>query len=59
MPLLIPALLLAGVGGAWWFSSSAGSAAGTAAGQGISDAAVIIGLAVAASVVIYTVKQTK
>jgi len=35
----------------------ASKTAGQAAGEGISDAAIIIGLAVAASIVVYTLKQ--
>ena len=58
MPLLIPALLLAGIGGAWWFSSSAGSSAGTAAGSGIGDAAVIVGIAAGVGIIIYAVHKS-
>jgi hypothetical protein len=58
MPLLIPALLIAGIGGTWWFSSSAGSAAGTAAGTGIGDAAVIVGIAAGVAIVIYAVHKS-
>ena len=54
MPLLLPAILIAGIGGAWWFSSSAG----TAAGNGIGDAATIVGIAVGVGIIIYAVHVT-
>ena len=43
------------VGGVVVYESA--KTAGQAAGEGISDAAIIIGLAVAASIVVYTLKQ--
>jgi len=59
MPLLflIPALA-AGVGGVWWFSSSAGQATGQAAGAGIGDAAVIVGIAAGVGIIIYAVHKS-
>lgn len=58
MPFLIPALLLAGVGGTWFFSSKAGTAAGTAAGQGAGDALVIVGIAAGVGIIIYAVHKS-
>ena len=58
MVFLIPALLVAGIGGTWFFSSSAGTAAGTAAGKGASDALVIVGIAAGVGIVIYAVHAT-
>ena len=56
MPFLIPLLLIgaAGVGGVWWFGSSAGQAAG----QGVGDAATIIGIAAGVGIIIYAVHVT-
>ena len=58
MPFLIPVLAIAGIGGAWWFGSSAGEAAGTAAGKGIGDAATIIGIAAGVGIIIYAVHRS-
>jgi hypothetical protein len=58
MPFLYPILAIAGVGGVWWFSSSSGSAAGTEAGKGISDAVVIVGIATGVAILIYAVHKS-
>ena len=49
---------LAAIGGTWAFSSSAGNALGTAAGNGIGDAAVIVGIAAGVGILIYTVHKS-
>ncbi len=44
--------------GTWAFSSSAGNALGTAAGNGIGDAAVILSIAAGVGILIYTVHKS-
>jgi len=59
MPYLIGGgiFVLAGIG-AWAFSSSAGTAAGTQAGSGLKDGLTIIGIASAVGIIIYAVHKS-
>lgn len=59
MWILIPIIGTGLLGvGAWAFSSSAGQATGQAAGSGIGDAAVIVGIAAGVGIIIYSVHKS-
>jgi hypothetical protein len=58
MPWLYPALLVAGVLGVGAFASSSGSSFGQTAGQGASDAIVIVGIATGVAILIYAVHKS-
>lgn len=58
MPIFLAIAAASAIGGTWFFSSSAGTAAGTEAGKGIADAVTIVGIAAGVGIIIYAIHKT-